>query len=85
MINRIVNFISNLFHQLKHPADDIVGCVSGLFGGVLYIHFAGVTWQNAFENIGKLCWVGFVAFFTGGMGILGKHVVQKYILKKKKQ
>ena len=70
---------------MKHPIDDIVGFFSGLFGGSVYAFIAGITWQNAFDSLGKLLWLGFVAMFTGGMGILGKHLVQKHLLKKDKK
>lgn len=68
---------------MKHPIDDIVGFFSGLFGGSVAAWVMGITWQNAWESAGKLLWLGFVAMFTGGMGVLGKHLIQRYLKRKK--
>jgi len=69
---------------MKHPIDDIIAFVSGTFGGSLYMVIAGITWQSFFDSALQMLWVGFVAAFTGAMGVVGKHMIGKYINKKKK-
>lgn len=63
--------------------EDISGAVFGFLGGAGAVHFMEITWQTAWENLGSLLWVGFVALFTGAMGAVGAHLVKKYLLKRK--
>jgi hypothetical protein len=70
--------------SMKHPIDDIVGAISGLFGGTLYVWIGGITWQSFYQGFGQLIWLAFVAFLSGAMGILGKHLMDKYIKRKKR-
>jgi hypothetical protein len=70
--------------EMRHPIDDIIGAISGLFGGSLYLWFAGINWHTIYENAGKMVWLGFIAFISGAMGILGKHLMDKYLKRKKK-
>lgn len=69
--------------------DEITAFISGLIGGVATIHIMDITWNDVWNNAGQLIWVGFVALFTGGMGVLGKHLVtlliKRYKTKKQKQ
>ncbi len=69
---------------MKHPIDDVVAFFSGLFGGSMYAFIAGITWTSLFENALQLFYLGFIAAFTGAMGVVGKHLIGKYLNKKKK-
>lgn len=64
--------------------NDTVAALFGIVGGIITSLIMGITWQNAWENAGNLLWLGFVAMFTGGMGIVGKKLVEKYWDKRKK-
>ena len=64
--------------------DDLTGFISGLAGTTLAINLAGITWQSAWESFGQILWLGFIALFSGGMGVLGKHLITKYLNRKKK-
>ncbi len=68
---------------MKHPVDDVVAFFSGLTGGSIYAWIAGITWSSFFTSAGQLLWLGIVAMFTGGAGVLGKHMVTKLIKKLK--
>lgn len=70
---------------MKHPIDDLVGAISGLLGGSVYIWIGGITWQTFYEGAGQIFWLGFVAFLSGAMGILGKHLMDKYLKRKNKK
>lgn len=70
-------------HFIRHFVDDIVAFVSGIAGGSAYLKIAGITWQDAWQNIEHLLWLGFVAMFTGAMGVIGRHLIIKYFKKKK--
>ena len=63
--------------------DELTAFISGIIGGSVTIHIIGISWQDILSNVSNLLWIGFVALFTGGMGVLGKHIVTK-ILKRKK-
>ena len=65
-------------------AEELIGILSGITGGIGTVHFMGITWQSAWENLGGLLWVGFVSLFTGAMGAIGAHFVKKYINYRKK-
>lgn len=66
---------------MKHPIDDIIGFISGLFGGGIYL---AINWQRVWDGVGNLLWLGVIAMFSGAMGILGKHLASKYLKRKKK-
>jgi hypothetical protein len=68
---------------MKHPIDDIVGFLSGFAGGGLYAKLMGITWYTAWENLGQIIWIGFIALFSGIMGVIGKHLATKYLKRKK--
>lgn len=61
--------------------DDAVSAISGIIGGILAINLAGITWDSVLLNFGHLLWVGIIAFFSGAMGVLGKHLIGKMIKK----
>ena len=64
--------------------DNTIGFFSGIFGGSMYVKFAGITWQSAWESMGHVLWLGFIALLSGAMGVLGKHLAQKYLKRKTK-
>lgn len=78
----IMDKINDLF-EMKHPSDDIVGFLSGLLGGTVCVHLANFTFDDIWSNAVNFMVLGITAMFTGGMGVLGKHLVQKYIMRKK--
>lgn len=59
--------------------DDLTAFLSGLVGAILAINLMDITWDIAWENLGRLLWLGFVALFSGAMGVLGKHLISKLI------
>lgn len=65
-------------------SEGLTGAIFGYIGGSGAAYFLGITWKTAWENLGGLLWVGFVALFTGAMGAIGAHLVKKYLLKRKK-
>lgn len=65
--------------------DDAIGWAGGILGGSVYMLYAGITWENAWESLGSIIWVAFVAMLTGGAGKLGSHLVTKYLNRKKKK
>ena len=65
--------------QMHQKYDELTGFLAGLVGGGLTIHLMDITWKDIFNNAGQLVWVGFVALFTGLMGVLGKHVASSII------
>jgi xanthine/uracil permease len=67
---------------MKHPVSDMIAFLYGNAGGAIAAWIMGITWQTAYESIGHLLWLGFAAAFTGGMGVLGKHAVNKYLKRK---
>lgn len=78
----IMDKINDLF-EMKHPSDDIVGFLSGLLGGTLCVHIANLTFADIWSNAANFLILGVTAMFTGGMGVFGKHLVQKYLLHRK--
>lgn len=68
---------------MKHPIDDIVAFFSGVTGAGIYSAILGITWTDVVHSAGQILWLGFVAMFTGGMGVLGKHWVTKLLKKRK--
>jgi len=69
---------------MEQKYDDLTGFISGLAGTTLAINLAGITWQSAWESFWQILWLGFIALFSGGMGVLGKHLITKYLNRKKK-
>lgn len=69
---------------MEQKYDNITGFISGIFGGIAYINFANITWETAWESIGHLLWLGFIALFTGAMGVAGKHLITKWFKRKTK-
>lgn len=69
---------------MNYNTDDIIAAGSGLVGGLVTTVLMDITWQSAWENLGHLLWVGFVAMFTGAMGVIGKHLIDKFLKRKKK-
>jgi hypothetical protein len=69
---------------MKHPIDDIVGLVFGIAGGGIYAKLMGITWQFAWQSLGHIIWIGFIAVFSGAMGVIGKHLATKYLKLKKR-
>jgi len=71
---------------MEEKYDAITAFFSGIIGSALAIHFelAQINWASIFENAGHMIWLGFVALFSGGMGVLGKHLITKYLNRKKK-
>jgi len=59
--------------------DDLTGFLSGLIGAALAIGLMDITWNIAWENLGRLLWLGFVAGFSGAMGVLGKHLISRLL------
>lgn len=70
---------------MEQNNDNLVGFISGIAGGVTYLFFAGITWVTAWENVGNILWLGFVALFSGVMGVLGKHWAGKYLKRKSRK
>lgn len=68
---------------MEQKYDELTAAISGIVGGFISIHLMGITWQTAWEYLGQLLWVGFIALFTGGMGVVGKHFVSKWLKPKK--
>jgi hypothetical protein len=68
---------------MKHPVDNIIGFFSGIAGGGAYAMFANITWRSILDNAGQLMWMAFVALVSGGAGVIGKHLADKYLKRKK--
>lgn len=62
-----------------------MAAVSGIAGGGLYITLGKIDWQVLFNSLGSLLWLGFIALFSGAMGVLGKHLASKYLKRKNKK
>lgn len=70
-------------HAMEEKYDKLTGFIGGILGGGFYFHFMDLTWEQIWSNALNLVWLGVVALFTGGMGVLGKHLVSQYLLKRK--
>lgn len=68
---------------MEQKNDTLVGIISGILGGSIYANFADITWQTVWANAGHVLWLGFIALFSGTMGVIGKHWAQKYLKRKK--
>ena len=68
---------------MQQKYDELTGFIFGTAGGFGAVNLLGITWNTAWQNVGQLLWVGFIALFTGGMGVLGKHLVTKWLKRKK--
>lgn len=64
--------------------DELTAFLSGIAGSLLAINLAGITWETAWANLGNLLWLGFIAMFSGAMGVLGKHLINKLMRRKSK-
>lgn len=68
---------------MNHNLDDMIGAIGGLLGGIVTSMILGVTWHSAWENVINLIWLGVGAMFTGGMGMVGKKLVERYMERRK--
>ena len=66
---------------MEHNNDGLIGFLSGITGAGFAAHLLNITWDTAWQNLGQLLWLGFIALFSGAMGVLGKHMVGKLIKK----
>jgi len=68
--------------------DKAIAWVFGMIGGCFaYINipviFLGISFADVMDKVVGLAWAGFVAIFTGGMGVFGKRLFEKYFIKRK--
>lgn len=64
--------------------DYIVGGI-GAAVGLIATNLLGVTWQTFSDSVTHLVWVGFIAFFSGIMSVLGKKAIEKFMDKMKRK
>lgn len=73
--------------NLSNGVEKWVAWVCGMAGGCLaYVKahlFMIDIWGTLQDKLISICWAGFVAFFTGAMGVLGKRAIEKMFGKKK--
>lgn len=71
-----------LIQEMEYQNENGTAFLSGIIGHILInniligIHF---DWQTVSDAVINLAWIGTVAAFSGGMGVLGKHYVGKLI------
>jgi hypothetical protein len=67
--------------------DTVVAFLSGIISLAFCMSFADIrlSWDQVWESALNLLWLGIVAMFTGGMAVLGKHSVGKYLAIRKKK
>lgn len=63
---------------MNYNVDDLLGFFSGLFGAIITSWMLGISWPSVWGEVVNVIWIGIGAMFTGGMGMLGKKVVEKY-------
>lgn len=66
------------------PTDDWITGIIGAIVGLFSTSLMNITWQELFENIWHFLGVGLIALFTGAMSVVGKHLIEKLIKRKKK-
>jgi hypothetical protein len=69
--------------QMNYNLDDWLGAISGMVGAIMTGWVLGITWHSAWEDFINLVWLGVGAMFTGGMGMLGKKLAERFWEKRK--
>ncbi|MEO0312291.1 MAG: hypothetical protein RIQ89_1948 [Bacteroidota bacterium] len=68
---------------MKYTWDTMTAFICGTIGGGAYTQLAKINWDTIMSNGADLLWMAFVALVSGGAGVLGKHLVAKYLKRKK--
>lgn len=72
-----------LLQEMEYQNENGTAFLSGIIGPALIKIFIGfnLNWQTVEDAVLNMLWIGVVAAFSGGMGVLGKHYVGKLIKK----
>ena len=73
--------------NLYGGVEKMIAWICGMAGGCLAYANAHLMfidlWGTIQDKLLSILWAGFVAFFTGAMGVLGKRMIEKLFKKKK--
>lgn len=74
----------NLYGGVEKTVAWICGMAGGCLAYVKAHLFLMDIWGSLQDRLISIAWAGFVAFFTGAMGVLGKRAIERVFTKRKK-
>lgn len=85
MITRKISDMNQ--YRAMEKYDNVVSFLSGIISLAFCMSFTDIhlSWGQLGESALNLLWLGIIAMFTGGMAVLGKHSVGRYLAIRKRK